>query len=259
MNAIKTATKFVVKQASKYLPEILMTGSAAASIAAVAVAIKRSKKAQEHIEERKEEYGKEELTFGETFGAVWKDYAPVAVLELASVGLGVTSTLVLRRRLAGTLVALGVAEKLRKDREKAIDKTLTSDQKSELNKATIDEYSKRVGCGTEKPAYTGNGMTLIKDSYTGKEFYSEVNTVEKALNLLNRDYIDNVYNRSYAGDWISVNDYMNALGLDDVRFGNNFGWNISNPMDWDIDVGPAADGTPCYIIMHHTMPTDIKD
>jgi hypothetical protein len=56
-------------------------------------------------------------------------------------------------------------------------------------------------------------------------------------------------------DYISLNEFYYALGLDDAPFGDDLGWNVTRGLI-EIDFGAQldSDGIPCVVLNYVIVP-----
>ena len=61
---------------------------------------------------------------------------------------------------------------------------------------------------------------LCLDSFTGRYFYSDADTINRVINELNRLLLNDYY--------VSYNDYLIELGRQPCKFGDEWGWNVED-------------------------------
>lgn len=67
---------------------------------------------------------------------------------------------------------------------------------------------------------TQRGRTLCYDPLSGRYFYSDIDFIRQQINKLNEELLDQ--------NFVSLNDYYEAIGLDPVRYGSDHGWHYSS-------------------------------
>ena len=75
------------------------------------------------------------------------------------------------------------------------------------------------------------GNTICYDAISGRYFKSDRDTINRAVNELNRQMRDDMY--------VTLNEFYYALGLDGTKLGDDLGWSI---------------GTPCLVIDYRVAP-----
>ena len=63
---------------------------------------------------------------------------------------------------------------------------------------------------------TGKGDALFYDTFSGRYFRSSVESIRTAENEMNR--------AAACGEFVSLNTFYDTLGLDSIKFGDDFGW-----------------------------------
>ena len=88
---------------------------------------------------------------------------------------------------------------------------------------------------------TGNGKTLFLDSWSGRYFESDVETIKKAQNDTNYQ----VMHHNYA----SLGDFWDRIGLAKTKESDEVGWSSNQLLEVDItSVALSEDGRPCIVL-----------
>ena len=94
---------------------------------------------------------------------------------------------------------------------------------------------------------TGNGTTLCFESMGGRYFKSDMETLRKVQNDLNRRMREEMN--------ITLNDFYYEIGLDETDVGKYVGWDIDKGyIDIDFSSQLTEDGTPCLVVGFATPP-----
>ena len=94
---------------------------------------------------------------------------------------------------------------------------------------------------------TEKGNTLCYDVLSGRYFKGDIDKIKKAENELNRQMRDEMY--------ISLNDFYYEIGLENIKLGDELGWNINEGyIDLSFSSQLASDGTPCLVIDYAVAP-----
>ena len=95
---------------------------------------------------------------------------------------------------------------------------------------------------------SGNGNTRCFDTITKRRFVSDIESINKIVNELNRRMIN-------GEDYISLNEFYYELGLDGSSIGDELGWNVSTGLiELDFSAQLDTDGTPCIVIDYTVAP-----
>lgn len=235
---IWNATKKAVKKRS---PEIFIGLGIGGMVTSVVLAIKATPKACRLIEEKKSAEGKSELTKKEVIKTTWKCYIPTASTCLVSAGLIITANAIHNHRNAALAAAYSVSETALKNYKSKVIETLgEKKEKTIRDKVHEEEVNKNPYDGSEVPCSKG-GETLCFDTFTGRYFRNDIETLRKAANDLNFKMRNAMY--------ISLNDFYYDIGLEPIKYGNDLGWNINKEGYIDLDfTSMLVNGTPCLVV-----------
>ena len=177
----------------------------------------------------------------------WKCYIPSAVTGALSVACLIGASAVSLKRNAALATAYTISETALKDyREKAVE--VVGEKKEQAIRDAIAK-DKLTGnpVDDKQIVMTGSGDTLCYDVLSGRYFRSDIEKIRKAINDLNRDMLSEQY--------VSLNDLYYAIGLPDIKLGNDLGWNIDKGYI-EVQFGShlAANGTPCLVLAYTVAP-----
>lgn len=251
---------------SKHSPEILTGIGIAGMVTTTILAVKATPKALKLIEEHKEELNKQKfddrlnksgdlrdykeinkLKFPEVVKVTWKCYIPAAVTATASIAclIGASSVHVKRNAVLATAYQLSETA-LTEYREKVVE---TIGEKKEqaiqekVDKARIEKnpVSKNEVIITEK------GNTLCMDALTGRYFKSDIDKINKAVNVIN--------NRILHDYSASLNELYNELNIPGVDIGNLLGWNSDMGLiETYLRSQLTEEGEPCLVLDFDKRP-----
>ena len=94
---------------------------------------------------------------------------------------------------------------------------------------------------------TDKGTSLCYDGVFGRYFISDMDTIKRAVNKINREIVSSMY--------VSLNEFYAELGLKPVAIGEDLGWNFD---DREVEIFTSAqiaeDGRPCIVIEYSIAP-----
>lgn len=244
-NAFKATKGFMVKHS----PEILTGVGIAGMISSTVLAVKATPKALQLIEEKKKEIDTDELTIKETVMVAWKPYIPTAAVCVSSIICLIgASSIHLKRNLALSTAYSLSDRAFRTYRDKVIE-TIGERKEKKIKDAIAQDKVNENPVSQRQILVTPKGQTLCLDSISGRYFRSDLDTIRKAVNDLNRQLTYHNY--------ISLNEYYYAIGLDQVKYGDNMGWNIDNGLI-ELDFGATITDTdePCITIDYDIGPKE---
>ena len=96
---------------------------------------------------------------------------------------------------------------------------------------------------------TGKGNTRCFDTITKRRFTSDIETMNRIVNELNKRMIN-------GDDYVSLNEFYYEIGLDSCLVGDELGWNVrDNLIELDFSAQLDTDGVPCIVVDYLYPPT----
>lgn len=250
----------------KHSPEILTAVGIVGMGATTVLAVKATPKAIELIDEEKHRQNvdilaKAEVT-GETYErvdkldpkdvvkTVWKLYIPAAVTGVVSIACIVGASSVNARRNAALMAAYTLSEtSLKEYKDKVVD-IIGEKKEKEVREEIIKDKLEQHPVNDREVVITKTGNTLCYELMTGRYFRSDINSINAAVNELNRRMI-----ASPCGN-ISLNEFFNEIGLSNTESGNMLGWHIDGgTIEVDYTWQTADNNEPCCVVEYITKPT----
>ena len=250
MGKPKLATFFKGVQTSlvKHSPEILTGIGIAGMLTTTVLAVKATPKALKLMDEKKKETDVEKLTVGETIKTTWKCYIPAAVTCTASIACLIGARSVDAKRNAALATAYKLSETaLAEYREKVVETIGEKKEKDIRDKISKDRIEGNPTNNNEI-IITSNGETLCYDYYSKRYFKSNIDTIKRAVNEINRQLLLESY--------VSLNDFYSEIGLEGTDYGERSGWNTNDLKLIDVHYSSHLDtnGTPCLAIDFEVAP-----
>lgn len=233
------------KNCKRYLkkrsPEILTGIGLVGMISSTVLAVTATPKAIKLIEKKKEEMDTDKLKPIDIVKAAWKPYIPSIGIGLTSIGCIIFSSKVNYKRNAALATAYTMSEKaLIRYKDKVVETIGERKEKNIREELAQDEVNSRK-VSESTVILTTKGNTLCLDKMSGRYFRSDIESIKKVINKLNRDLTYQNY--------ISLNDYYYELGLDGIRTGSLMGWNLdSGLIDPSFSTCLAENDEPCIVI-----------
>lgn len=231
---------------SKYSPEILTGIGVTSMVTSTILAVKATPRAMSLIKEKEDFVNKarltrRELTKKEIIQTTWKEYLPAISFGLSGVVFVVCGCRINSKRGAALASAYAISERtLSTYRDKVIETIGEKKEKDLRNKINQDAVDKNPPQNNQV-IITSKGNTLIRDSLSGRYFRSDLDTIRKVVNELNRQITHQNY--------ISLNEFYSYIGLDGVKNGDKMGWNIDDGLiELDFSTCLADNDEPCICI-----------
>ena len=90
---------------------------------------------------------------------------------------------------------------------------------------------------------------LCYDCYTGRYFSASMEDVRRAVNDVNK--------RLISEDYAPLNEFYANLGLEEVKVGDDLGWNVDHMCDVVFGTSMTTDGKPSLAISFKPDPIPV--
>lgn len=234
---------------SKRSPEILMGIGIAGMITTTVVAVKATPKAILLIEDKKAELEVESLTPVETVKATWKCYIPAAISGTISIACLVGSNSVNAKRNAALATAYKLSETAFAEYRDSVIETIGEKKERTVRDKVSEKQLKENPVSKTDIIVTGKGQTLFFDPLSHRYFYSSIEKIRRAENILNKEINTDPFD---AGR--TVNDFYTEIGIPTTATGDALGWNLNIGLI-DIylsyqggDEGTEHEDEPCAVL-----------
>jgi hypothetical protein len=239
-DSLKKAGKFVVSEASRHMPEILIGISIPGMITTTVLAVKHTPEAMRRIEQRKKELGVEKLTIMETVKTAWKCYIPSAVVGTATAGCMIGSCVASNRKSAALATALSASERAIEEYSEKVTEMFGEGADEKVKEAVAADRQKTK----ESPIVmvTGKGACLFWDDLTQRYFLSDPGAVGLAFGKMNAEL--------FSMGELDVNSYCYYLGMPAIEGGNLKGWRVEDGCIEPYHDSKLQEDTdiPCHVI-----------
>ena len=243
---IVTAAKSLQKTMRKHSPAILTGIGIAGMVASAVMAVKATPKALRMVDKREIQDGKR-LTTSEIVKTTWKCYIPSVVTGVCSAACIIGASSISSRRNAALVTAYTISETALKEyKDKAVE-VVGEKKEQAIRDAVAKEQLEKANVTERRFISPGRGETPCFDPLTNTCFKSDIETLRRAENTLNKRMRDEVK--------ITVNEFLQEIGLEPCADA------IGETMGWDIDKGyidldfssQLVDGIP-YLVIGHRVP-----
>lgn len=177
----------------------------------------------------------------------WRDYIPPTISGLATIGCIVGANQIGLRKQAAMLGAYTLADTAFREYKEEVVKLLGEKKNQEVQDRVavkkIDENPPK----DNQVIITGGGDQLCYDVLSGRYFKSDIETIRRAANEINKTIVGgNMY--------ASLNEFWGFLGLAPTTLGEELGYNLEHFVDLVFTSHLAQDGTPCLAVGHASLP-----
>lgn len=243
--------KNVKMAVSNHSPEILTGIGIAGMITTTILAVRATPKALELIDDKKNELGMyptEKLHPIEVVKTTWKCYLPATITGATSVACLIGASSVNSRRNAALATAYNLSASALTEYKSKVIETIGEKKEQLIRDKVAEERISKEPVNQSAIIVSGNGNTRCFDTITKRRFVSDIESINKIVNELNRRMIN-------GEDYISLNEFYYELGLDGSSIGDELGWNVSTGLiELDFSAQLDTDGTPCIVIDYTVAP-----
>lgn len=176
----------------------------------------------------------------------WKFYIPAAAVGLATVACIIGANSIGLQRNAALAGLYGLTEKAFKEYQSKVVETIGKNKELDVRDEISADKIKQNPVGETEIIFTGKGDVLCYDSLSGRYFKSEIETIRKAQNKLNRDLI--------LENFVSLNELYGELGLSNIKLGYDMGWDVDRMIDITFSAQLTEDQEPCLVLNYEMIP-----
>lgn len=249
-NAIFTAIKSIKVAARKHSPEILTGLGIAGMITTTIMAVKATPKALDLMAEVKANH--EEDTDRKEFAKdvlmkVAPVYIPATLTCITSASCLIWANATHLRRNAALATAYHLSESALKTYQEKVVETFGQKKEEAVRSAIAKDKIDRDPIGDREVIIVGNGDTLCYDTLSGRYFKSDIEKLKRAENELNRQMRND--------DYVSLNDFYDAIGLSFTKIGSQLGWHIDKGfIELEFSAQLTDEGKPCLVLDYQVAP-----
>lgn len=247
-NVVNSIELFVKKRS----PEILTGIGIAGMVTTTVLAVKATPKAVQMIHDREIELSNHyeediQLKPVEVVKTCWKCYIPAAITCGLSMTCLIGASSVNLKRNAALATAYKLSETALTEYKEKVVETIGEKKEQAVRDKIAEDKVKNNPVSKNEVIITEKGNTLCYDGVFGRYFRSDIETIKRAVNAVNRQIVCNMY--------ASLNDFYDEIGLSHTDIGDELGWNIDEgQIDIDFSSQLAEDGTPCLVISYNVAP-----
>lgn len=238
----------VKKSVIKHSPEILTGMGIAGLLTSTVLAVAYTPKAMRLIDEKKAmQEEPKDLKPTEVVKTVWKCYIPSAVISAASIGCLIGANAVHYKRNAALAMAYTLSETALHDYKSKVIETIGEKKEEVIRDAVMKDKIDKNPASNNEVYIISKGNTLMFDPISSRYFQSDIDTVNRIVNDLNRIMLSENY--------VSLNDFYYEIGLKSISVGDDIGWNVDKGL---IKIRYSAQLTdnnePCAVLDYETAP-----
>lgn len=245
---VPVSVRHLLKMVERESPTILTGLGVTGFITTVILAVRATPKAI-WLLERNEHAGDHILSKTEIAKITWKCYIPTVLVGLGSIGCFVGANSISLRRNAVIASLYSLSEAALKEYQQKVIEVLGKSKEEKVHDALVQDKLDKDPASAKEVIVTGKGETLFYDSWSGRYFKTDMETVRRIQNDLNA--------KQLGGEmYVSLNDLYDELGLECVEMGNHIGWSVDYGQ---VDIrytSKIAEGVPCIVMEYKPIPKE---
>lgn len=232
------------KKVTPHVPDIL-TATACIGVGATAVMCGKNTLTAHDILKAYDEENPDATTKDRVLKAA-PAYIPTIILATATIACIIGARTTSAKQTAALASAYTIAtEAAARYRDKVIE-VVGEEKAKEVDEKIADEQLKAHPLSEQQPIIVGTGKVLCFDTLSSRYFMSDMETLRKVQNDMNRIILDDMY--------ASLNDFYYRIGLDPMNLGEELGWTIDSLIDLKFTSRLSDDGQPCLVVNYESVP-----
>jgi len=226
----------------KHSPAILSAIGISGTIITAYLSAKAAYKASKVVSVAENE-AKAPIPFKEKVKLTWPLYIPPVITGTATVTCIVLATRIGSRRTAALASAYSISDKAFTEyKEKIVEQIGAKKEQAVRDSIAQDRVNNQ-----QAVIVSGGGTVLCYETYTGRYFQSDMESIKKAQNTINAMMLrENEAN---------LNDFYYLLGLPQTSHSGYIGWTSDRLLELNFSVVMAPEGKPCIAFEYnYTKP-----
>lgn len=221
----------------------ILSGVAVAGVITTAVLASR---AALKVKERQEDHVLMKWTPKAYVQEFWKEYIPAVASGAGTIACIVYSNQIGLRRNAALIGAYTIAETAFQNyKDQVVAELGEIKERGIRDKVAIKEMEENPPKDTQV-IITGGDDQLCYDTFTGRYFRCDIETIRRAVNETNQDVLLNMHSPH--------NDFYGRIGLAPTTVGDELGWTIDNFIELVFTAHLDPNGIPCLALGYTRLP-----
>lgn len=252
MQHVKRAEKVVTDNSPLILTVVGVAGTIGTAVLAAKASFKAAKliEVQQTIEDTYQDNNHPHEPYDqmgpvEKAKLVWPLYIPTVVSGCATVAAIVTLNHIGTRRAAALAAAYAVSDRAFTEYKEKV-REIVGEKKEEKVRDSLAQDRLDANPVSRNQVIITSGDVLCYESYTGRYFMSDAESIRRAENKLNSILINDGF--------ASLGELYDELGLPRTSDCEDLGWNTDKLLDLSVHGGLAEDNRPCLVVEYTVAP-----
>lgn len=178
---------------------------------------------------------------------VWKLYIPAAISASLTVGCIIAANRIGSKRAAAAYSVLSVTEKAFAEYKDKVVETIGERKERTVQDSIAQDRVNANPTAGRDIIVAGPGNVLCHELYTGRYFYSDMESLRKAVNELNARLNREMY--------ANLSDFYSIVGLPYTSNSDEIGWDSDKLLELRYTTVLSDDGRPCIAFdYNYTKP-----
>lgn len=247
---IKSFARVALGYARENTP-LIMTGTAISGVVTTTVlAAKAGREAEKVYEEAEnKEIPKDRAAAALQYAKItWKVWVPTVISGALTIGSVVMIHYTHQKRYAALMGLYALGNQAFQEYRESIDEVLDDKTKEEVKQRVVSKAVHRNEEDLDEALGDVREMTLCYDTFSGRFFQSDIESIRRAENEFNKGLISHNYG--------SLNELYSLMGIGGVGAGEDIGWNSDNLLSIGYNSILTERGVPAMSIdFHDCLPT----
>jgi len=191
--------------------------------------------------------GQDQLMGKEKFEMLWRLYIPALSTAAVTCACIVGANRIGTRRTAAVAAAYTISERAMSEYKHKVIEHIGTGKEQKVRDEIAQE---RVTRAAEKiqPLVIANpdGTNLCYDSWSGRTFVCDMETIRSAVNSINEQILHS--------DYATVSEFYDLIGLEDNSISGDMGWNNNKTLEIQYSTVLHNEKIPCLVIDFATVP-----
>lgn len=242
---LKSTEKLIVDNSPLILTAIGVTGTLTTAYLTGKAGYRASEVLTEEADKRRRS-GEGALQPREKLDLTWKLYIPAAGSAALTIAAIVGANRVGTRRAAAMAAAYSLSEKAYSEYREKVVEQIGKTKESQVREEILKDQMSKKSFDEDQILRTNGGNDLCVDKFSGRVFYSTLETIKGAQNHINFQLNQNQY--------ASLNDFYEWIGLSPIPIGEELGWVNGNQLELMFTTGKTENDRPCHMFEFWTEP-----
>jgi hypothetical protein len=239
----------LIKQGQKYVvdnsPMLLTAFGVVGTVTTAYLAGKASFRASEILAQAEYE-ATEDLELREKIDLTWRLYVPTVSSGVLTVCAIIGSNYVSTRRAAAMATAYAIAERAFDEYRDKVTERLGEKKEQKIRDEVAQDSVTNNPVSKLEVHGESMGDILCYDLYSGRYFYSDMESLRRIQNDVNHAVLNNMY--------APLSDFYDRIGLDRTGYSEEIGWNVDKLLELRFSATISDDGRPCMVVDFATAP-----